>query len=121
MPPAYRIGYINLALTIVVTVIIALAILVIVGRVVTGPLGNVVGVIEKLSQGNLRERVNITSHDELGQLSASVDGFIKSLSDFTDLLQKIGQGDLTHDIPHFVPTKTRSVRRLRPCCRTCVT
>ena len=57
-------------LTICLIVLIFLATLI--SRSITRPLGAVVALVEKLSQGDLREQVRSESRDEIGQLQAAM-------------------------------------------------
>jgi methyl-accepting chemotaxis protein len=54
---------------------------------ITNPLGKLVTVMEKLSLGDLRQRVNIRSRNEIGRLSLEIDKFIDRLTQITRLIQ----------------------------------
>ncbi len=75
-----------------------LAMLRLAGRI-TGPIGQVVDSIEKLSEGNLNIDLNIKRHDEIGGIALKVNemaGKYKDIiSDISRFLQEISYGDLT--------------------------
>lgn len=68
------------------------------GRI-TGPIGQVVDSIEKLSKGNLNIDLNIKRHDEIGEIALKVNEmagkYKEIISDISRFLQEISYGDLT--------------------------
>jgi methyl-accepting chemotaxis protein len=90
-----RVGQINLLVAAGVLLVVILALILIVRSVVTGPLGRVVRVMDKLSGGSVDQRVNLDTHDEIGDLSRSVDTFSDVLADYIEKMKQVGQGDLT--------------------------
>ncbi|MFH1138428.1 MAG: methyl-accepting chemotaxis protein [Pseudomonadota bacterium] len=68
-------------------------------RSIVGPLSKSAWVVAKLSVGSLRERVGISSGDEVGRLSQAVDDYMENMSQLVDLLGRIGDGDLTIQAP----------------------
>jgi methyl-accepting chemotaxis protein len=93
-----RVGLINLAVAAAVLVLVSLALMLVVRRTVTRPLGSVVRVMKELSAGNVDQRAGIRTHDEIGELSRAVDGFSDVLTDYIDKMKQVGQGDLTIEV-----------------------
>jgi methyl-accepting chemotaxis protein len=69
------------------------------GRLIIKPLGKAVFVMEKLSQGNLKHKVDINTRDEIGLLSKAIDSFTSGQAEFAGLMKEIGEGNLTKDVP----------------------
>ncbi|MDH4224660.1 MAG: methyl-accepting chemotaxis protein [Deltaproteobacteria bacterium] len=65
-------------------------------RSVTKPLGSVVHQIEEMTKGHMVERLEVTSHDEIGDMIESIDHYAEDLQAGTvSALTKLAQGDLT--------------------------
>ena len=81
-------------------------------RNVTNPLGRLVGFTERVSEGDLSQRTNIQSKDEIGQLAQSMDMMVAQLEDYIttlvakeqldtiigqyrDVVVRVTEGDLT--------------------------
>ena len=96
---ANRIRYYSILLAVGLVLVLIGGISFFMGRLITKPLGKAVFVMEKLSQGNLRHRLNIEATDEIGVLSNAIDGFTGNQAEFAGLMREIGSGNLTKDVP----------------------
>ncbi|MFA8344471.1 MAG: HAMP domain-containing protein, partial [Rhodothermaceae bacterium] len=61
-------------------------------------IGKIKDVMDELSKGNLRERANDSSFDEIGDISRSVDTFVETLTGFADRMSKVAKGDLNQEV-----------------------
>ncbi|MEH3076202.1 MAG: methyl-accepting chemotaxis protein [Quadrisphaera sp.] len=77
---AYRTAVAVLVTCSVLAIILAVTIALVVSRSVTRPLAKVVDVMAGVAQGRLDRRVGLTTKDETGQLAASTDASLSSLS-----------------------------------------
>lgn len=67
-------------------------------RAIVKPLNKAVTLAGDISIGDLSQRMNYRSEDELGSLAQSLDNMASSLEQKAELAQKIAQGDLTSRI-----------------------
>ena len=94
----------NRTITIMVFVIIfVMVIAVIIGLYISGlitkPIKRVLIMIEEMSKGHLRERLNITTNDEVGQMAKIMDKFADDLQiSVIEVMNKISEGDVSIDI-----------------------
>jgi methyl-accepting chemotaxis protein len=66
-----------------------------VGRGILLPVGRTVEVLRKLARGELCERLEIDSDDELGQMLAALNSVVENLKSVTDGLERIAACDLS--------------------------
>ncbi|SDM53409.1 Methyl-accepting chemotaxis protein [Geoalkalibacter ferrihydriticus] len=73
----------------------ALAVVVLLGRMVRKPLLQLVGMVEELGRGHLSQRLNIEKGDEIGQMAKAIDSFADTLqNDMVANMKKLAAGDL---------------------------
>jgi methyl-accepting chemotaxis protein len=63
-----------------VALLVAIGVSLLVTRSIVRPLSTAVGVVERVSRGDLREQVTVTSHDEVGKLLAAVKAMSERLA-----------------------------------------
>jgi len=84
---------------IIVGVLTALLISVVISlfviRSITRPLAVASGLVEHVSKGDLSHTVEVTSHDELGQMLESLNRMVGGLNGLANVAVKISEGDLT--------------------------
>lgn len=86
---------------IILTVFGALSFLVIsflLNRSITRPLGKALILADTIRSGDLSQRLNMQSADEIGQLGKALDQMADSLETKADLARKIADGDLTVEV-----------------------
>ncbi|MEA3466405.1 MAG: methyl-accepting chemotaxis protein [Thermodesulfobacteriota bacterium] len=85
-----------------IVVVLALILMVIISRGISGPLGRAVHMLSELENGRLALRMNLQQNDEIGQMANTIDKFADSLqNDVVASLKKLAQGDLSFDVtPH---------------------
>ncbi|MBN2645014.1 MAG: cache domain-containing protein [Desulfuromonadaceae bacterium] len=68
----------------------------------SGPIHQVVSMLQELSKGHIGQRLNLNRKDEIGLMASTMDTFADSLElEVVDTLQKLAAGDLTFEIhPH---------------------
>ena len=64
-------------------------------RSITRPLAVAAGLVEHVAQGDLSHTVEVTSHDELGQMQEALNRMVGGLKDLANVAVKISEGDLT--------------------------
>ncbi len=77
--------------TIFITVLvigIAVSVGFVVVKTVTNPIGNLVESTKKVAAGDLTQRINCTTRDEVGQLADAFDHMVASLQETTDKLKR---------------------------------
>jgi methyl-accepting chemotaxis protein len=62
---------------------------------ITRPLASAVGVVQKVAKGELPDDVNVTSHDELGQMLEALNSMTSNLRIAASVAVSISEGDLT--------------------------
>ncbi len=67
-------------------------------RLITRPLSHLVRVIKQVATGNLTQSVDVSSNDEIGDLSASTNQMVLSMRDRAQLANHIAEGNLTVDV-----------------------
>jgi methyl-accepting chemotaxis protein len=72
---------------------ITIALLVI--RSITRPLGKAVDLVGKVAQGDLSNKLEVTSKDELGQMIAAMNTMVGNLQATANVAIRIAEGDLT--------------------------
>src|SRR5262249_33939158 len=53
---------------------------VLIARMIAGPLGRAVRVLEAVAEGDFRERLDVTSHDEVGRMAVALNQAVDSVS-----------------------------------------
>jgi len=81
----------GLALAIFLGIGIALVII----RSVTKPVSSAVAIIEKVAQGDLSERADVHSRDELGQMLAAMNRMVENLKALAHVASEVAAGNLT--------------------------
>ncbi len=82
-------------ITLSLALALAMAISVVVVRSITRPLGTAVDLVKQVSQGDLTNKVQVTSTDELGQMLTAMNGMVDNLNGAAHVAIKISEGDLT--------------------------
>jgi methyl-accepting chemotaxis protein len=62
------------------------------------PLGEVVGAIRRISEGDLDQRLEVRSQDEIGVMAEDFNGMVGYLSEVAEIAGAIGQGDMTRTL-----------------------
>ena len=85
-----------------IVVLLALILMVIVSRGMSGPLNHAMRMLSDMENGRLSDRMNLQQNDEVGQMAASMDRFAESLQkDVVGSLKRLAQGDLSFEVtPH---------------------
>jgi len=73
-------------------------------RSIVGPIKRTVDFTTQFGQGDLSQRLNYTSNDELGKMTNALDQMADSLEEKAKLASEIAAGDLTHEV---VPTSEK--------------
>ncbi|MBK9991642.1 MAG: HAMP domain-containing protein [Verrucomicrobia bacterium] len=89
-----RISVIATVLRIALAVVLATVII----RMITRPIMNLVTGLGQIAIGDLSARVEVTSGDEIGNLSAAANRMAEALDAKAKLAVQIGDGDLRHDV-----------------------
>jgi methyl-accepting chemotaxis protein len=87
--------YINLALTVISTVL-AVVITITVVRSIKNPLSDIIFALEKLSSGDLRHKIDKNYHSELGLIANNVNGLSEKLSGLISQIQS--SSELVSDV-----------------------
>ena len=77
---------------------LALALGMIITRMITGPVAKLVGGLGQIAIGDLTARVVVESTDEIGALSVAANGMAEALAAKAALAVQIGDGDLRHEV-----------------------
>ena len=90
----------NMMAGIVVTVILlALVLVYLTARSLSGPMAKVVAMLGELAHGHLGSRLKLNRRDEIGQLADTMDHFADDLEhEIVDGLKRLAAGDLTIEI-----------------------
>lgn len=75
----------------IIAAIIIAALIGFVHLMVARPLAHFIRIIRAINEGDLRQRVNLTSKDEIGELAASFDGMVQRISARTRELQALNE------------------------------
>ncbi len=62
------------------------------------PLGEMVGAIERIAEGDLDQRVEVRSEDEIGVMAKDFNGMVGYLHEVAGIAEAIGQGDMTRTL-----------------------
>jgi len=81
--------------TLAFALFIGLTVSVIVVRSITRPLGTALDLVKQVSQGDLSNKVQVLSTDELGQMLTAMNGMVDNLNGAANVAAKISEGDLT--------------------------
>jgi len=82
----------------IICVGLALALGMIITRMITGPVRNLVNGLGQIAIGDLSARVVVDSKDEIGDLSAAANAMAEALDAKAKLAVQIGDGDLRQDV-----------------------
>ena len=82
----------------IVCVVLALALGMIITRMITGPVAKLVAGLGQIAIGDLSARVVVDSTDEIGDLSLAANGMAEALDTKAKLAVQIGDGDLRHEV-----------------------
>lgn len=88
----------NIIMAIVSLLVVGVALFWIVRTGITIPIQRAVGLAETIRAGDLSQRLNIKTKDEIGQLGAALDKMADGLEQKAKLAQTIARGDLTSDV-----------------------
>ncbi len=77
---------------------LALSLGIIITRMITKPVHNLMNGLGQIAIGDLTARVEVTSGDEIGNLSAAANKMAEALDAKAKLAVQIGDGDLRHDV-----------------------
>ena len=64
-------------------------------RSITRPLASAVDVLEQVAKGEIPDQLDVTSHDEVGQMLTSLNSMTMNLRKAADIAVSISEGDLT--------------------------
>jgi methyl-accepting chemotaxis protein len=79
----------------IAALIVAVFISIFVVRSITRPLAVAVELVGQVSKGDLSHTVDVTSHDELGQMQEAINRMVAGLNELATVAAKIAEGDLT--------------------------
>jgi methyl-accepting chemotaxis protein len=83
-------------LAILVGIIISLALALSISALISKPINKALNMIKEMSKGHLRDRLNINTNDEVGQMSKAMDFFADNLqTNVIDVMNKIAKGDMS--------------------------
>ncbi|MFT3784477.1 MAG: methyl-accepting chemotaxis protein [Nibricoccus sp.] len=82
----------------IICVGLAIALGLLITRMITGPVRNLVGGLGQIAIGDLTARVNVETKDEIGQLSTAANEMAEALDAKAKLALQIGEGDLRHEV-----------------------
>lgn len=82
----------------IVCVVLAVLLGVIITRMITAPIRQLVDGLGQIAVGDLSARVVVDSHDEIGQLSDAANKMAEALDSKAQLAVQIGDGDLRHEV-----------------------
>jgi methyl-accepting chemotaxis protein len=97
-----------------VFVIIGLGVAVLIGRSVARPIAKMIPVLEKVSNGDLTEKLEITSKDEIGAMSEKFNLSIESLARMVQTTQKAAEKleSMANDLFATVNTTTTAINQI---------
>jgi methyl-accepting chemotaxis protein len=73
--------------------------LVLISRSISRPIDKIVNMIQLMSKGHIKQRLNLNRSDEIGVMAKAMDDFSDSLqTQFVGSLQKLSQGDLSFSV-----------------------
>ena len=78
--------------------VLALALGIMITRMITGPVAKLVDGLGQIALGDLTARVVVDSNDEIGKLSAAANTMAEALDGKAKLAVQIGDGDLRHEV-----------------------
>ncbi|MBF0099714.1 MAG: methyl-accepting chemotaxis protein [Desulfobacterales bacterium] len=84
-----------LLFTVIFGLVVSIILFIFMIRTVKYPIIKSTDLMVRLSGGYLKERLNITQHDEVGKLSEYINITADNLAGFIDALSQVGNGDLT--------------------------
>ncbi len=85
--------------TILFVMILSILIGLYISGLITKPLKRIVYMLEEMSKGHFRERLNISTKDEIGQMAETMDYFADELKiKVVEVMEKISVGDVSMDI-----------------------
>ncbi|HUO31113.1 MAG TPA: methyl-accepting chemotaxis protein [Bryobacteraceae bacterium] len=79
----------------VAALLAAICISLFVARSITQPLATAVGLVEKVATGDLTQKADLNSRDELGQMIAAIHGMVENLKKSATVALAIADGNLT--------------------------
>jgi methyl-accepting chemotaxis protein len=82
----------------IVCVALAIGLGIMITRMITGPVGQLVNGLGQIAIGDLTARVTVDSKDEIGELSTAANGMAEALDSKAKLAVQIGDGDLRHEV-----------------------
>jgi methyl-accepting chemotaxis protein len=83
---------------IVAAVVIGLGVAIIIMRGITGPVNRIKNAMQKIAIGDVTEKVNISSKDEIGQMALSYGDMQKYLQNIANSAESVAEGNLTIEI-----------------------
>ncbi len=96
----------------IAAIILAAGIGILLATSIANPLGHIVKVIRELEKGNLRERVNLISNDEIGVLSQSFDNMAQELEKNRSELENMNR-NLEFRVAEKTQNLTKAYERLK--------
>jgi len=89
-----------IVVTIGIGCVLALVLGLIISLGITKPVNGLMNLMENVSRGILKnQNFNVTSRNELGKLGESINHFIQSLKDLIDFIDRVGNGELSKELP----------------------
>jgi methyl-accepting chemotaxis protein len=83
---------------VVLSLVLGVFLNVLVSRGATRPILQVVGLAEKIAQGDLRETIEVQSRDEIGRLQEAMQVMVQSSREMTGVAEQIAAGNLTVEV-----------------------
>ena len=95
---AREIGYYNLGLTLLVTILVCLGVGICLRLLVIKPIGKAVWLADAISAGDLGQRLNFNNNDEIGRLASSLDSMADNLESRAKTADAIADGNLDQEV-----------------------
>lgn len=81
------------------TILASLVVVIWFARGLSRPIGQVVRMLQEITEGHIGQRLNMNRHDEIGMMAATMDEFADNLEhELVDSMQRLANGDLTFEI-----------------------
>jgi methyl-accepting chemotaxis protein len=78
--------------------LIAALIGMVISRAITGPIGRAVKLAETIRSGDLSQRLNMSTRDEIGQMAGALDSMAEGLEEKARIAEDIARGDMTREV-----------------------
>lgn len=102
-----NVAKVSVVLAVVAIVLMSLSLMFVVIRMITKPIKEIDGVAQKIAEGNLEERIEYRSNDELGELSDNfnrtvlrLQDYVKYIDEISSVLGQIAEGNLKFELQY---------------------